>query len=142
MSAGQLERRVSLSSSSRSASAPLLPSPSLTIADELEPSAATASLFLFAQGSTIISLHHDSLAVDRKFESHEGNILFIAVDNVSERGAGRLVVSYDTSQTAIIWDLFTGQEIARFASFDLIRVASWMRNGNISFGEHRAPFFF
>ncbi|WEW56933.1 hypothetical protein PRK78_002392 [Emydomyces testavorans] len=134
MSAGHLERRRSISSSSHSVSAALMPSPPLDINSDLEPCAATASLFLFSQGSTILALHHDTLAVDRKFESHNGNILFIAVDNVSERGAGRLVVSYDVSQTAIIWDLFTGSEIARFASFELIRVAAWMRNGNIAFG--------
>ena len=59
---------------------------------------------------------------------------FIAVDNVSERGAGRLVVSYDASLTTIVWDLMTGDEVARFASFEEIKVAAWMRNGNISFG--------
>ncbi|QVM07884.1 hypothetical protein D8B26_002580 [Coccidioides posadasii str. Silveira] len=134
MSAGHLERQRSMSSSSRSVTAALMPSPPLEINNDFEPCAATASSFLFAQGSTILVLHHDTLAVDRKFDFHTENILFIAVDNVSESGAGRLVVSYDTSQTAIIWDIFTGQEIARFASFELLRVASWMRNGNIAFG--------
>ncbi|EER26960.1 hypothetical protein CPC735_022960 [Coccidioides posadasii C735 delta SOWgp] len=133
MSAGHLERQRSMSSSSRSVTAALMPSPPLEINNDFEPCAATASSFLFAQGSTILVLHHDTLAVDRKFDFHTENILFIAVDNVSESGAGRLVVSYDTSQTAIIWDIFTGQEIARFASFELLRVASWMRNGNIAF---------
>ncbi|KAL8939737.1 MAG: hypothetical protein Q9211_002607 [Gyalolechia sp. 1 TL-2023] len=84
---------------------------------EFEPCAATASIFLYAQGSSIICLHHDTLAIDRRFESHKERILFLSVDNVSERGAGRLVVSYDASQTAIVWDLFTGDEIARFVSY-------------------------
>lgn len=106
---------------------------------DLEPCASTASLFLFSQGSVIICLHHDSLAVERRFTRHQERITFISVDNVSERGAGRLVVSYDASQTAIVWDLFTGQEISRFASFEPLRVASWMRNGNIAFGK---PFSF
>ena len=57
------------------------------------------------------------------------------MDNVSEQGAGRLVVSYDEGQTAIVWDLFTGDEIARFASYEPIRVAAWMRNGNVAFGK-------
>ena len=100
-----------------------------------EPCASTASLFLYAQGSTILCLHHDTLAVERRFQSHQENIDFISVDNVSERGAGRLVVSYDVGQTAIVWDIFTGTEIARFASFEHLRVASWMRNGNVAFGE-------
>lgn len=60
---------------------------------------------------------------------------WIAVDNVSERGNGRLVVSYDASLTTIVWDLLTGDEVARFASYEEIKVAAWMRNGNIAFGE-------
>lgn len=109
---------------------PLLQAPE----SRLEPCASTASLFLYAQGSTILCLHHDTLAVERRFSSHQENIDFISVDNVSERGAGRLVVSYDVGQTAIVWDIFTGTEIARFASFEHLRVASWMRNGNVAFG--------
>ncbi|KAJ5939002.1 hypothetical protein N7466_002136 [Penicillium verhagenii] len=100
-----------------------------------EPCAATASLFLYTQDTTILCLHHDTLAVERRFSSHQENIEFISVDNVSERGAGRLVVSYDIGQTAIVWDIFTGTEIARFASFEHLRVASWMRNGNVAFGN-------
>ncbi|OQE44144.1 hypothetical protein PENCOP_c002G04078 [Penicillium coprophilum] len=100
-----------------------------------EACASTASLFLYAQGSTVLCLHHDTLAIERRFQSHQANIEFISVDNVSERGAGRLVVSYDVGQTAIVWDIFTGTEIARFASFDHLRIASWMRNGNVAFGN-------
>lgn len=99
-----------------------------------EPCAATAAMFLFAQGSSILCLHHDTLALERRFQRHTEPIVFIAVDNVSERGAGRQVVSYDEGQTAIVWDLFTGDEIARFASYDHICVAAWMRNGNVAFG--------
>jgi hypothetical protein len=73
--------------------------------------------------------------VERRFDSHQEDIDFISVDNVSERGAGRLVVSYDIGQTAIVWDIFTGTEIARFASFEHLRVASWMRNGSVAFGN-------
>ena len=104
-----------------------------------EPCASTASLFLYAQGSAILCLHHDTLAVERRFTSHQDKIDFISVDNVSERGAGRLVVSYDVGQTAIVWDIFTGTEIARFASFEHLRVASWMRNGNVAFGAGEQP---
>lgn len=57
------------------------------------------------------------------------------MDTTSERGAGRLVVSYDAGSTAIVWDLLTGDEVARFASYEQIRVATWMRNGNVAFGE-------
>ncbi|KAI9761225.1 MAG: aldehyde dehydrogenase (NAD(P)(+)) ald5 [Chaenotheca gracillima] len=100
-----------------------------------EPCAATASMFLYAQGPAILCLHHDTLDLDRRFQRHTEDILFIAVDNVTERGAGRQVVSYDSGQTAIVWDLFTGDEIARFASYERICVAQWMRNGNVAFGN-------
>lgn len=99
------------------------------------PCAATASLLLFAQGSAILCLHHDTLAVERRFTHHGDDVQFISVDNVSERGAGRLVVSYDVGQTAIVWDLFTGAEHARFAAFEPLQVAAWMRNGNVAFGK-------
>lgn len=79
-------------------------------------------------------LHHDTLAVERRFQSHNESIALISVDNVSERGQGRLVVTYDIGKTAIIWDLFTGELISRFASFEPLLVAAWMRNGNIAFG--------
>ena len=103
----------------------------------IEPCAATASFFLFAQGPMVICLHHDSLAVERRFQFHEHDIVFISPDNVSERGLGRLVVSYDVAKNAVIWDIFTGAEIARFTSFDQLSVAAWMRNGNLAFGESR-----
>lgn len=109
--------------------------PPPVIKPSFQACASTASLFLYAQGSTILCLHHDTLAVERRFQSHQENIDFISVDNVSERGAGRLVVSYDVGQTAIVWDIFTGTEIARFASFEHLKIASWMRNGNVAFGK-------
>lgn len=123
------------SADSRSAhSRPMTPQSQIP-ESQLEPCASTASLFLFAQGSVILCLHHDTLAIERRFELHKEKIYFICVDNVSERGAGRLVLSYDIGQTAIVWDLFTGAEIARFASFEHLRVAAWMRNGNVAFGK-------
>lgn len=102
---------------------------------DLQPCASTASLFLYTQGSVILCLHHDTLAIERRFTLHQERIAFICVDNVSERGAGRLVVSYDFALTAIVWDLFTGSEISRFASYEPLRVAAWMRNGNVAFGK-------
>jgi hypothetical protein len=100
-----------------------------------DPCAATASLFLFCQGSNVLCLHHDTLAIERRFEKHSKDIRLISADNVSETGAGRLVVTYDVGRTAIIWDLFTGEQLARFVSYESLRVAHWMRNGNIAFGE-------
>lgn len=104
-----------------------------------QPCAATASLLLYAQGSTVLCLHHDTLAIERRFTKHTDEIQLIAVDNVSETGAGRLVVTYDTKQTAIVWDLFTGEQISRFASYEALKVAAWMRNGNIAFGRPLTP---
>jgi WD40 repeat protein len=102
-----------------------------------DPVSATASFLLIAQGNEILCLHHDTLALERRFTRHREDISWIHADTVSERGGGRLVVSYDAGSTAIVWDLFTGDEVARFASYEQIRVAAWMRNGNVAFGEFR-----
>jgi hypothetical protein len=100
-----------------------------------EPSAATASMFLYAQGSSIVCAHHDTLTIERRFARHGEEVQLLAVDNVSDVGAGRLVVSYDAGQTAIVWDILTGDEVARFASYENLTCAAWMRNGNVAFGE-------
>ncbi|KAL1626807.1 hypothetical protein SLS56_006709 [Neofusicoccum ribis] len=112
------------------------PAPSITPkAAEFEPCAATASFFLYAQRNVILCLHHDTLAIERRLSLHREDVAWIAVDNVSERGAGRLVVSYDVGNTAIVWDLLTGDEVARFAAYEQINVATFMRNGNVAFGN-------
>lgn len=97
--------------------------------------AATASMFLYTQGPSIVCCHHDTLTIERRFSRHSEDIQLLAVDNQSETGGGRLVVSYDAGQTAIVWDLMTGDEVARFASYETLTVAAWMRNGNVAFGE-------
>ena len=138
MSAGQLARHHSGSSGTRPAinrsATPI--DPRITNVD-FEPCAATGSTFLFAQGSTIVCLQHDTLAVERKFELHKEQVLLISVDNVSETGAGRLVLSYDAGDTAYVWDIFTGNEITKFHAYDPIRAAAWMKNGNVVFGRIR-----
>ncbi|KAG6064988.1 hypothetical protein E4U32_007864 [Claviceps aff. humidiphila group G2b] len=109
--------------------------PSVQDLQLLDPCAATASMFLYAQGPSIICCHHDTLAIEKRFTAHSHDIQLLAVDNQSETGGGRLVVSYDASQTAIVWDLMTGEEIARFTSFQELTVAAWMSNGNVAFGN-------
>lgn len=79
--------------------------------------------------------HHDSLTIERRFSRHSAEVQLLAVDTQSEIGAGRLVVSYDADMTAIVWDLMTGDEVARFASYENLTCAAWMRNGNVAFGE-------
>ncbi|KAH3941008.1 hypothetical protein HBI25_176970 [Parastagonospora nodorum] len=114
------------------------PTPSATPGTDefaFDPVSATASFLLVAQRNEILCLHHDTLAVERRFTRHREDISWIHADTVSERGGGRLVVSYDAGSTAIVWDLFTGDEVARFASYEQIRVAAWMRNGNVAFGN-------
>ncbi|CAL3962474.1 unnamed protein product [Diplocarpon coronariae] len=105
------------------------------MARDFEPCAATASMFLYAQGNSVVCAHHDTLKIERRFPRHTEDISLLAVDTVSERGAGRLVVSYDVGQTAIVWDCMTGDELARFASYENLTVAAWMRNGNVAFGN-------
>lgn len=110
--------------------------PSISDSRDFEPCAATASMFLYVQGNSVVCAHHDTLKIERRFARHTEDIQLLAVDNISERGAGRLVVSYDASQTAIVWDCMTGDEIARFASYENLTVAAWMRNGNVAFGAY------
>lgn len=97
--------------------------------------AATAVYFIFAQHNILLSLRHDTLVVDRCFDKHAEQILLLEVDNVSEQGQGCWFVSYDSGQTAIVWDLSTGIEKARFAVYDPISRMTWMRDGRIAFGE-------
>ncbi|SPN98528.1 uncharacterized protein DNG_01574 [Cephalotrichum gorgonifer] len=100
-----------------------------------EPTAATASMFLYAQGPSVVCCHHDTLTIERRFARHSHEVQLLAVDNSSEIGAGRFVVSYDAGQNAIVWDLMTGDEIARFASYEHLTAAAWMRSGNVAFGN-------
>ncbi|EXJ94306.1 hypothetical protein A1O1_02700 [Capronia coronata CBS 617.96] len=131
-----VSRQWSVSNKLRGAAHPMGPDVRSRAEDmPFEPCASTASLVLFAQGSTILCLHHDTLAVERRFEKHSKDIQLIAADSVSETGTGRLVVSYDVAQTAIVWDLLTGEQLSRFVSYETLKVAHWMRNGNIVFGN-------
>ena len=109
--------------------------PTMEVHHYFEPTAATASHFLYAQGNSVVCAHHDTLAIERRFSRHTEEVQLLAVDTVSERGAGRMVVSYDAGQTAIVWDCITGDELARFASYETLTVAAWMRNGNVAFGR-------
>lgn len=100
-----------------------------------EPCAATASMFLYAQGSSVVCCQHDTLTIERRFSSHSEEVQLLAVDNQSDLGRGRSAVSYDAGQTAIVWDLMTGEEKARFVSYEHITCAAWMQNGNVAFGK-------
>lgn len=142
MSSGQVSRQRSHSTrsttSKRSGGIRQTPPPASLTPDNgdsaFEPCAATASFLLYAQRSQILVLHHDTLTIERRFALHREDVLWIAVDNVSERGSGRLAVSFDVGKTAIVWDILSGGEVARFSAYEHMRVASFMRNGNIAFG--------
>ena len=144
MSSGQVSRHRSHStrSSTSKHSAPVrqTPPPTSLTPDSrdipFEPCAATASFLLYAQRNQILVLNHDTLTIERRFELHREDVQWIAVDNVSDRGSGRLAVSFDVGKTAIVWDILSGGEVARFSSYEHMRVASFMRNGNIAFGKH------
>jgi WD40 repeat protein len=117
------------------------PSPLLEGVDrDFEPCAATASMFLYAQRNSVVCCHHDTLAIERYFLRHTEAVSLLAVDTVSERGAGRLVVSYDVGRTAIVWDCTTGDEIVRFESYEKITAVAWMHSGKIAFGITGNPF--
>ncbi|EXK79015.1 hypothetical protein FOQG_16332 [Fusarium oxysporum f. sp. raphani 54005] len=109
--------------------------PHVTDLKYFDPCAATASMFLYAQGSSVVCCHHDTLTIERRFSRHADEVQLLVVDNQSEAGGGRFVVSYDAGQTAIVWDLMTGDEISRFACYNHLTVAAWMKNGNVAFGN-------
>lgn len=98
------------------------------------PCAATASKFIYARGRCIVCCGVDTLTIERKFLRHGERVKLLAVSNPSEVGGECYVVSYDAGQTAIVWSLVTGTEVARFSSFDSITVATWVRNGIVAFG--------
>lgn len=113
--------------------------PTIQALKYFDPCGATASMFLYAQGSSIVCCHHDSLAIERRFTGHKEEVVWLSIDNQSEKGAGRLVVSYDTSRIVIIWDLMTGDTLHEFQSLQVrLTAVSWMRNGNVAFGTSRS----
>lgn len=126
--------------SAPSASRGIVPAPTLTPENaegDLAACAATQHLLLLAQHDKILCLRHDTLAVEHRLENHTEEILWICVDSTSERGNGKLAVSYDVGNTAIVWDLHAGVELSRFVAYDKLLCAAFMRNGNIAFGELR-----
>lgn len=101
---------------------------------KLHPCSTSSELVVYSQGSSILCLRHETLELERRFDGHTEDVTFISVDNCSGTLPSR-VVSVDTSKTAIIWYLQTGEEISRFSSYDDIQTAAWMRNGNLTFGN-------
>jgi WD40 repeat protein len=100
----------------------------------LQPCGASSQLVLQAQGSSILCFQHDSLILERRFEGHSEDVVVLSVDNQSDSKLPR-VVSIDASRTAIVWDLDNGEEISRYSSYEEIRAVSWMKNGNLTFGN-------
>lgn len=137
MSTG-LSRRQSQSSKKSGASIHPAPAPTLTPENGeqgLQASAATGQYLLLGQGTQVLCLRHGTLAIEKRFDKHKEDVAWISVDNISDRGNGRIAVSYDVGNTAIIWDIHTGDELSRFAAYEAIKVAAWMKNGNVVFGK-------
>ncbi|RKF59609.1 putative wd g-beta repeat protein [Golovinomyces cichoracearum] len=99
------------------------------------PCSATASMFFYAKGSSIICTHHDTLAIERRFTKHKEEVRLLAVDTISERGSGKWAASYDASQTVIVWNCLTGDELSGFISDQMLTTIVWTRNGTIASGN-------
>lgn len=109
--------------------------PSINDLKYFDPCGATASMFLYVQGTSIVCCHHDSLSIERRFTGHKHEVTLLAIDNHSQHGAGRMAVSYDVSKRVIIWDLMTGSIMYEFDSLaGTLTSLAWMRNGNVAFG--------
>ncbi|KAI0451895.1 hypothetical protein F5B21DRAFT_361068 [Xylaria acuta] len=129
-SAGRSSRKGMGTSEPREFTSPSMPT------RYFEPTAATDRMLLYGQGNSVVVAHHDSLTIERRFSRHSAEVQLLAVDTQSATtGNGRFVVSYDVDMTAIVWDLMTGEEVARFASYENLTCAIWMRNGNVAFGN-------
>ncbi|KAI1156569.1 hypothetical protein F4825DRAFT_446422 [Nemania diffusa] len=129
-SAGRSSRKGKVVAEPREFASPTMP------VRYFEPTAATEKLLLYGQGNSVVVAHHDSLTIERRFSQHSAEVQLLAVDTQSATmGNGRFVVSYDVDMTAIVWDLMTGEEVARFASYENLTCAAWMRNGNVAFGN-------
>ncbi|KAK4444605.1 WD40-repeat-containing domain protein [Podospora aff. communis PSN243] len=104
----------------------------------LEPCTTTASIFLYARGSSVVCLPHDTKQMAWTFTKHSDQVQLIAVESKVDFIPQNLVVSYDASHTAIVWNLYnTGWEVPRlkFAEDEKINCLSWMRNGNVALGN-------
>ncbi|KAI0406382.1 hypothetical protein F4802DRAFT_606342 [Xylaria palmicola] len=129
-SAGRSSRKGMVTSEPREFTAPSMPG------KYFEPTAATDRMLLYGQGNSVVVAHHDTLTIERRFSRHSAEVQLLAIDTQSATlGNGRFVVSYDVDMTAIVWDLMTGEEVARFASYENLTCAVWMRNGNVAFGN-------
>lgn len=104
------------------------------VISDLIPCTATASMLLYAQGSSVICTKYTTLHIERRFLRHTENIILLAADTASTAGVG-VVVSCDEGHTAIVWNYHSGDEIARFTSYDRLTAVAWMRDGNIIFGR-------
>lgn len=96
-----------------------------------KPCASTKNYFLYAHGSTIQCLYHDTLEHHLTFQGHQQTINLISVDNAYHKD---LVVSYDAENVAIVWNVQTGAVVTSFVREDLT-VAAWRPDGNLAFGE-------
>ncbi|OAQ96414.1 hypothetical protein LLEC1_00889 [Akanthomyces lecanii] len=111
--------------------------PSIPDLKYFDPCGATASMFLYVQGTSVVCCHHDSLTIERRFTGHQHEVLLLAIDNHSQFGGGRIAASYDTSKRMIIWDLVTGETLKNFTAVADCQISAitWMRNGNLAFGD-------
>ncbi|VUC25060.1 unnamed protein product [Clonostachys rosea] len=107
----------------------------------LRPCASSESMFFYAQGSSVIRAHHNTLAMDTRLEHHNNDIVLIEVNNSSRRESGKYVFTYDTGDVAVVWNLATGKELSRFVSPQLT-CAAWMRDGNLVLGNARGSLIF
>jgi hypothetical protein len=98
------------------------------------PCAATPALFLFARENLIYCIHHDTLSLVRKLKQHKTDIIILTANNAGGKGSGGTAISYDIEHNAIIWNLYTGEELARMASLEPVRAASWMRDDRVVLG--------
>lgn len=93
------------------------------------------NMFFYVQGNLVVCCQYDSFIIERWFVCYFEEVQLLVVDNQSDMGVGRLVVSYDVGQMVIVWDLFMGDEVVWFVFYENFICVVWMCNGNVVFGE-------
>lgn len=101
----------------------------------LQPCAATASFFAYAQGNSIICCRHDSLEIQKTLQGHSANICLLVADAHNQYFLGDIIFSYDESKVAIFWDLFTGNQLVRLVIFENLTAAAWSNQRQMLFGK-------
>ncbi len=113
----------------------------------LRPCAATSTMFLHAEDTSVVCSRHSSSRSDRIMLGHVATIELLAVSDEDFGGSAASsdatptvgfdssrVVTSDAGGVVIVWMARSGDQVAYFRSEERLTTVAWMRNDNIAFG--------